>query len=591
MYKAKEFTNIIIFDKLYLGEIDMKETKYNLKSVWKYFKPYKKDLIIFIILTFIIGVLGTIIPLFTAKIIEDITSNKLKIVLYVSILLFITNIITSLLTYLNNKIFYNFQGRAVKEIKYNYCKSILNTKTILFDKMGSGLFLSRFTTDLVTYSYIFSQIINNLNSIIINIGVYIIVFSINFYIGIYFVIGSSILYYINKIKNKQRNEIWREYKHIDEKNQSILSEMLRGFRDLKVLDLKKGMLKYINNNLEENRTKSFNMDMINSKYDMLSNNIQNFLRIMLLVLCLILINNKSLSIANFLIIFVYQDKIYGLIYSLTHIITELNLFNLCSKNILEIMSSVKKDEYGNKDFKSCKGNLEFKNVSFSYKKNKNILNNINFKINAKEKVSIVGKSGVGKSTLINLICKLYDVKNGEILIDNHNINDLSYEYLKRNISVVSQNPYIFNLSIKENLMLAKDNVSMEEIINSCKLVSLHDYIMTLPNKYDSILDENGINLSGGQKQRLSIARAIIKNSKIIIFDEATNSLDEETNKIIKETINFLNKNSTIVIITHKLKNITDSDKIILIENGKIVKIGSHEELMNNRLYQKLYNED
>lgn len=569
----------------------MKETKYNLRSVWKYFKPYKKNLIIFIILTFIIGVLGTIIPLFTAKIIEDITSNKLKIVLYVSILLFITNIITSLLTYLNNKIFYNFQGRAVKEIKYNYCKSILNTKTILFDKMGSGLFLSRFTTDLVTYSYIFSQIINNLNSIIINIGVYIIVFSINFYIGIYFVIGSFILYYINKIKNKQRNEIWREYKHIDEKNQSILSEMLRGFRDLKVLDLKKGMLKYINNNLEENRTKSFNMDMINSKYDMLSNNIQNFLRIMLLVLCLILINNKSLSIANFLIIFVYQDKIYGLIYSLTHIITELNLFNLCSKNILEIMSSVKKDEYGNKDFKSCKGNLEFKNVSFSYKKNKNILNNINFKINAKEKVSIVGKSGVGKSTLINLICKLYDVKNGEILIDNHNINDLSYEYLKRNISVVSQNPYIFNLSIKENLMLAKDNVSMEEIINSCKLVSLHDYIMTLPNKYDSILDENGINLSGGQKQRLSIARAIIKNSKIIIFDEATNSLDEETNKIIKETINFLNKNSTIVIITHKLKNITDSDKIILIENGEIVKIGNHKDLMNNRLYQKLYNED
>ena len=569
----------------------MKETKYNLKSVWKYFKPYKKNLIIFIILTFIIGVLGTISPLFTAKIIEDITSNKLKIVLYVSILLFITNIITSLLTYLNNKIFYNFQGRAVKEIKYNYCKSILNTKTILFDKMGSGLFLSRFTTDLVTYSYIFSQIINNLNSIIINIGVYIIVFSINFYIGIYFVIGSFILYYINKIKNKQRNEIWREYKHIDEKNQSILSEMLRGFRDLKVLDLKKGMLKYINNNLEENRTKSFNMDMINSKYDMLSNNIQNLLRIMLLVLCLILINNKSLSIANFLIIFVYQDKIYGLIYSLTHIITELNLFNLCSKNILEIMSSVKKGEYGNKDFKSCKGNLEFKNVSFSYKKNKNILNNINFKINAKEKVSIVGKSGVGKSTLINLICKLYDVKNGEILIDNHNINDLSYEYLKRNISVVSQNPYIFNLSIKENLMLAKDNVSMEEIINSCKLVSLHDYIMTLPNKYDSILDENGINLSGGQKQRLSIARAIIKNSKIIIFDEATNSLDEETNKIIKETINFLNKNSTIVIITHKLKNITDSDKIILIENGEIVKIGSHEELMNNTLYQKLYNED
>lgn len=570
----------------------MNKTINNLKQVWKYFKSYKLSLVIFCIITFLLGVLSIFSPLLTAKIITNITTNKLRIVLYIGLILLILNIFIQFLTYINNKIYFKFQGKAVKNIRMDYCKNILDIQTKIFEEKGSGMFLSRFSTDLVTFSYIFSQLINNMNSIIINIGIYLVVFFINFYIGIYFVISSILLFIINKIKMKNRNEIWREYKLIDERNQSIFQEMLRGFRDLKVLNLQNGMLEYINSYLDKNRVKSYQMDMINTKYNFLDNFFQNTLRFIFLVLCFLLVNNNSLSIENFLVLFVYQDRIYSAINSIAHLTAEINLFNLCSSNILEILGNdgLRKESYGDETIKNPRGELVFNNVSFSYDKDSQLLKNINFKIKPKEKVAIIGRSGVGKSTIINLISKLYNLDQGEILIDGVNIDNLDKSTLRDSISVITQNPYIFNLTIKENLLLARKNLSDEEIIEKCKLVKIHDFITSLPNGYDTILEENGVNLSGGQKQRLAIARALLRNSKIIIFDEATNSLDKETQSAVKESINLLRKKCTLIIISHSLDTITDSDKIILLDNGTISAEGIHEDLIkNNKLYQKLYN--
>lgn len=564
----------------------------NLMQVWKYFKPYKFALFIFCIITFLLGILSIFLPLLTANIITNITANKLKIVLYIGLILLILNIFIQLLTYINNKIYFKFQGKAVKNIRMDYCRNILDIQTKIFEEKGSGMFLNRFSTDLITFSYIFSQLINNMNSIIINIGIYFVVFFINFYIGIYFIISSILLFVINKIKIKNRNEIWREYKFIDERNQSIFQEMLRGFRDLKVLNLQNGMLEYINNNLEKNRIKSYQMDMINTKYNFLDNFLQNSLRFIFLVLCFLLVNNNSLSVENFLILFVYQDRIYGAINSIAHLTTEINLFNLCSSNILEILgdSGLSKESYGHESVENPKGKLVFNNVSFSYDKNNHLLKNINFNINPKEKVAIIGKSGAGKSTIINLISKLYQLDTGEILIDGVDINNLNKNSLRDSVSVITQNPYIFNLTIKENLLLARKNLTDEEIIEKCKLVKIHDFINTLPDGYDTLLEENGVNLSGGQKQRIAIARALLRNSKIIIFDEATNSLDQETQSAVKESINLLRKKCTLIIISHSLNTITDCDKIILLDDGKIIDEGKHEDLIKrNKLYQKLYN--
>ncbi|MEE0699707.1 MAG: ABC transporter ATP-binding protein [Bacilli bacterium] len=571
----------------------MKETRENLRSVWKYFAPYKRSLIIFSGLTFLITIVGAITPFLTAKIVTSITNNVIKEVLLIGMFYLVLNFVIGILKYFNNKNYYLFQGKAVKNIRIDYCKNILKVDTKTFDEKGSGLFLSRFSTDLVTFSYIFSQLVNNVSSIIINVGVYVLVFFINFYVGLFFVIGSILLFSINKIRIDKKNKIWREYKKIDEKNQSVFSEMLRGIRDLKVLNLQKGMLRYVLVNLDENRKHSYDMDMINSRYDFLIELVQNLLRFLFLFICSAMVINARLNVANFLVLFMYQDKIFSAIYAIAHLRTELNLFNLCSKNILEIMASngIKKETYGNVELKKIRGNLEFKNVNFSYEPNVPVLRNVNIKIEANQKVGIVGESGAGKSTIINLVSKLYDVTCGSVLIDGHNVNNLSEKTIKTNVSVITQDPYVFNLTIKENLLLAAEGLTDKDVIEKCKQVHLHDFIITLPDGYNTVIGENGVNLSGGQKQRLAIARALLRKSKIIIFDEATNALDNETQRAVDESLNVLRGKCTIIIIAHRLSSIVDCDNVYLIKNGVVVASGRHDELLkNNVYYKKLYKE-
>ena len=189
-------------------------------------------------------------------------------------------------------------------------------------------------------------------------------------------------------------------------------------------------------------------------------------------------------------------------------------------------------------------------------------------------IAIVGKSGEGKSTILKLISKNYNVNNGEILIDNYNINDLSEETIKNNISVVSQSPYIFNLSIKENIKLANPTATEEEIIEVCKKAQIHEVITEMQNGYDTIVDENGVILCGGQKQRIAIARALIKKSKIILFDEATSSLDNNNQEKIKKIIKDLVSDHTIIIVAHRLSTIVDADNILVLNKHGISNSGT-----------------
>jgi len=213
---------------------------------------------------------------------------------------------------------------------------------------------------------------------------------------------------------------------------------------------------------------------------------------------------------------------------------------------------------------------------------------LDLKIDSGQTYGIVGKSGSGKTTIFNLVNKLYNINSGNILIDGKDIKDLSEKSIRGNITIISQNPYIFNMSIKDNLKLVKDDVTDEEIVNACKLACLDDYICTLPDKYDTVVGEGGVNLSGGQRQRLAIARALVQNTKIILFDEATSALDNETQSKIQKAIDNLKGNYTIIIIAHRLSTIVNCDKIFILEDGKISDSGTHKILIKtNEYYKKL----
>jgi len=233
--------------------------------------------------------------------------------------------------------------------------------------------------------------------------------------------------------------------------------------------------------------------------------------------------------------------------------------------------------------------IEFKNISFTYPDGTHALNNLSAKIEGGTKVGLVGISGSGKTTFLNLIPRFFNLKNGSIFIDNQNINDINLNSLRKEISLVSQDVILFDDTIRSNILYGNALASNEEIIEACKFAAAQDFVEKLPNKYETIIGENGIKLSGGQKQRLSIARAILKNSSIILLDEATSSLDSESESVIQKAIENLTKNKTTIIIAHRLSTVMNCDKILVFENGQIIEEGKHEFLVNNSsTYKKLY---
>jgi subfamily B ATP-binding cassette protein MsbA len=262
-----------------------------------------------------------------------------------------------------------------------------------------------------------------------------------------------------------------------------------------------------------------------------------------------------------------------------------------AKRIYEIIDQ-KNEIYHDENAPSLKlknATIEFKNISFTYPDGTRALKNLSAKIEGGTKVGLVGISGSGKTTFLNLIPRFFHLKNGSIFIDNQNINDINLNSLRKEISLVSQDVILFDDTIKANILYGNAFASNEEIIEACKFAAAQDFVEKLPNKYETIIGENGIKLSGGQKQRLSIARAILKNSSIILLDEATSSLDSESESVIQKAIENLTKNKTTIIIAHRLSTVMNCDKILVFENGQIIEEGKHEFLVNNSsTYKMLY---
>ena len=263
----------------------------------------------------------------------------------------------------------------------------------------------------------------------------------------------------------------------------------------------------------------------------------------------------------------------------------------CAKRIYEIIDE-KNEIHQNENAPSLKlknASIEFKNINFTYPDGTNALKNLSAKIEGGKKVGLVGVSGSGKTTFLNLIPRFFHLKNGSIIIDGQDINEVNLSSLRKEISLVSQDVILFDDTIRYNILYGNSLASDEEMIKACQFAAAQEFIEKLPNKYESIVGENGVKLSGGQKQRLSIARAILKNSSIILLDEATSSLDSESESVIQKAIENLTKNKTTIIIAHRLSTVMNCDKILVFENGQIIEEGNHEFLVNNSsTYKKLY---
>ena len=249
-----------------------------------------------------------------------------------------------------------------------------------------------------------------------------------------------------------------------------------------------------------------------------------------------------------------------------------------------------KNKKNAKELKITEGTINFKNIYFNYNSHeKNVLNDINLEFQGGKMTALVGHSGSGKSTILNLIPRFYQASQGEISIDSQLINDVTLESLRDKISLVSQETTLFDDTIKNNIKYANENATDEEVFEVARLSNAHDFIKRLPNGYETLIGENGLRLSGGEKQRISIARAMIKKSPLILLDEATSSLDSETETKIQEALNTLTKNKTTIVIAHRLSTVLNSNNIYLIDSGKVLDNGNHEDLLaSSKVYKNFY---
>ena len=570
----------------------MNKKKYY-KKLFNYFKKEKKNIIIYFITSLLIVGLNTITPVLSAKILSAITIVDLEAMFKCALLIFLIYLVDEFIRYFNSESSRNVQNQVELKIKEDVSKELFNLEMQNFDKEGTGFFANRIESEPRSLAAIFTRIRFSVTDFLTSIGIFIYIFYISPIIGVFLLIFSTINFYINFRRTKNWEEERKKSNEMYEKYSSSFGELIRGIKDIKVLNLKNYLIKKTTNDQKELIIYEYKSGKKDQKTYIITSIIRETMNFLFIVLGVILLKYNLITGASFLVIYMYKGRAVYFLNDINDIYRDYKSFNLSIERLYELIDDTKypKEKFGTTNLKDIKGSIEFKNVSFGYDDNK-VLKNINFKINPCETIGIVGKSGVGKTTIINLINKLYNANTGDILIDETNIEELTEESLRTNISTITQNPYIFNVSIKDNLKIANPKATDKEIKEKCKLCALDEYINSLPKKYNTLVGENGVILSGGLKQRLAIARAILKNSKILILDEATSSLDNETQDYIHHSIKKIRKDYTILIIAHRLSTVIDCDKILVIDNGKIVGFDTHENLIkNNKVYQKLYKKE
>lgn len=567
-------------------------------KISSYFKKHIFIIIVYVLTYAMMTGLNVAVTILLADSVECITfeeyDNAIK---YFSIA--ILCLLTKILLNLFHSLIYNkYFNLIARDISLDCVKQAFKLNSLTYQDHKTGEFTQRIVGDP-------NSIIGNLDSFVQYISVLIsalvvitYVFFLNWIIALIVVVVTIVAIVIDIIRVKLRNKNKNKALKLKDQVYSIVDEVVKSERDIKTSGLEKKLEvttkekydNYINQNIKTAKT--------NTMLSMLRVFMTNIGIYGTLLLGICLMEKGIVTIGIFMVIYSYNGTIRSFptyLSSVLNVFSDIKIYTRRIKQLFDEEEFVT-EKFGNIRLENVKGQIKFDNVEFKYKvydykrdektdklekilKSENeVLKNLSFEIEPNTTVAFVGRSGSGKSTILSLMAKMLEADVGKVLIDGVDIKDLDKETLRKSISLVNQFPYIFDMSIKENLLLAKEDATDEEINNAIKDSYLDEFIKTLPEGLDTIVGESGIKLSGGQRQRLAIARALLRKSSIIIFDESTSSLDNFAQEHIKKCIDGLKGKSTIVIVAHRLSTIKNVDKIYFLEEGKISDIGSFDAL-------------
>ena len=571
-------TNIEIFKRLYKD----------------YTKRYLPRILLSIFFSLLLaGSTSSVAYLLDPAIKELFIKQSSSLIFVIPLLIIVAFAVKGISLYLAKVIMIGVAEEVKKEVQTDMFASLIKADTKLIDGKHSGKFITNLINDVNMITNLLSTAILNLfKDSLTLIGLLSVMFYQNWKLSIIAIIMIPLASFTARSLGKRMGKVTNEQMHKTSILNTYLMEIFKNHKLMKIFQKesyeKKRALEYINT-LKETSKK------INIVFVRASPIMEVLTGIM--IACLIFVSAKlvvknELEVSNFFSFLAAMMLAYQPVRSLATLNIVIQQGLMGSRRVLPIIDDVNeiKDMPNAKELKLTKGEVEFDNVSFEYKKNElQILKSINLKLPGKKMTSLVGHSGAGKSTILNLIPRFYNIYKGDIKIDSQSIYKSTINSLRKNISLVSQDTTLFDDTIKNNIAYANLDATEEEIVSAARFSFADEFIDKLPKKYDTIIGENGIRLSGGEKQRLSIARAILKKSSIILLDEATSSLDAETESKIQKAINFLTEGKTTIVIAHRLSTIVNSDKIYVIDSGQVVGEGKHEELLiNSKIYKNFY---
>ena len=571
-------TNIEIFKRLYRD----------------YTKKYLSKILLSIFFSLLLaGSTSAVAYLLDPAIKELFIKQTSSLILVIPFLIVVAFSIKGLSLYLAKVIMIGVGEEVKKEVQTDMFASLIKADTKLIDEKHSGKFIANLTNDVNMITNLLSTAILNLfKDSLTLIGLLCVMFYQNWKLSLLAIVMIPLASFTARTLGKRMGKVTNEQMH---KTGLLTTYLLEIFKNHKIIKIFQ----------KENYEKKRALELIQDLKETSKKIMIVFVRaspIMealtgIMIACLIyvsakLVVNDELEVSNFFSFLAAMMLSYQPVRSLATLNITIQQGLSGARRVLPVIDDINeiKDTTEAKDLKLTEGEIEFTDVSFEYNKGElQILKSINLKIPGKKMTSLVGHSGAGKSTILNLIPRFYNIFNGDIKIDNQSIYGSTISSVRKNISLVSQDTTLFDDTIKNNIAYANLDASEEQIVEAAKFSFASEFIDKLPKKYDTIIGENGVRLSGGEKQRLSIARAILKKSPIILLDEATSSLDAETESKIQKAISFLTEGKTTIVIAHRLSTILNSDKIYVIDHGQVAGEGKHDDLLNNsKIYKNSY---
>ena len=562
------------------------------------YKDYSKKYINKILISVFFGVLvaastSAIAWLLDPAIKKIFIEKDQSLIFIIPLLIIVAFAVKGFALYFAKAIMIKVAEEIKKILQSQMVKSLINADTQVIDQKHSGKFISNLTFDVTHITNMLSTTILSLFKDSLTLfGLLFVMFYQNWKLSLIAIIMIPVAGIASKTLGKRIGKVVTEAQEKSGFLNTHLIELFKNHRLVKIFQREDYESKRTDNHLDQFKDKNIK---INTVFVRLSPIMETLTGIMIAILIFYsgkLALKDEIEIGNFFSFLAAMMLAYQPVRALSTMNMILKQGLSAANRILPIIDKQNNivDHEGSQDINITNSEIKFNNINFRYNADeKNILTNVNLNITGGKMTSLVGHSGAGKSTILNLIPRFYDVQSGDIMIDDQSIYKVKIKSLRDQISLVSQDTTLFDDTIKNNIGYAKDNVSDEEIVTASKFSYAHEFIDKLPNKYETIIGENGIRLSGGEKQRLSIARAMIKKSPIILLDEATSSLDAETESKIQDALKILTKDRTTIVIAHRLSTILNSDQIYIIDAGNVVAKGKHDELLDNsELYKNFY---